>query len=923
MNFNRIHVLIFGLCLPATSTYPAQSTQKKQPVAKQERAHTGNLGANLQHHTQQVERSLHKIVQSLVATEKTILLDANDQESIYKAVADARNMWQLIETDAPAPAEARVTITNILGSIASAIFGPEEDAVVADRARRQARHNGALNSFFDHIEILRRKIQQLPTSGISTDTNKTDGTTQAKTANFHQTLSLYREHMQASMNTLSALRQTFDTYLERGINDGWPNESEMLGSSDRNLVKELRTFFDITKSQLAAKQHALRQTIRKMEPTLAALEGILATCSRILEKRDAGNITSLTEANIGVMLGRDLQNYSDVLSAHRTRTLEEINTRRIQEEQALSMIKPMRNKVYIDETTIIKDRSSSIHKDDSLIHEDKLVHELWDVSSESMHVLRNLNTLFAVINGKPFQIANQEKIEQDLGENLMKSNLRQLMVTKGESVVNDFRNGRSQQQNTQDQSWASWVFSGAIDRITGSNLGSKAMEIAGGKSLDLHGLLRQIYPDQIELAVQEIAATKADAGASQEQELSEVATKIRNTLDNICPEMPALMQDYFTQEPMVDYVHESKKDLFDDNYTNVLIRTKNQDLLLYDIAARTRFRAGRLSGNLKLRVKELEQKTGHKYEEIMRILKDPSTPLNSPWKLFKLPPFLVRSLEGIICTANNWNDQPAEQQNIVLKKEEENDSSKPSGIFGSIWKKVVNVKNMVTKHAGNALTFTKNVMCKVLGKKRVNYVANKVEKIRDMGDRFYTGVKQRLACACLKVIRVFASEEIAKIEQAIREGRRPSVALEKIQTLISSNGAGFLREFIGVQLKRNHKTIRALAEKYYNLEQIDPLDVPKDPLKPNSEKEYSFKDSNLRGTIAQLSGNWFQAKKQSTNQLKKNRAQNTPDNRNSFYQRAYLQLTNMNNVLDESASNSFTELKELATKLALTENKQS
>lgn len=749
MKLNKLYMLFFSLSLISPIIKAAEPEEKKEEANKQ-------LMDNIYRKCSELDRSLNIIVSSLVNAEKMIEMSDTDSDSLYQLIRDAENKYRAIQTE-----QIKAEFKQKIGDLNKKI-----DAV-------------GLGAITENGSITSRLMKQLEQ---------------------------YYKDIGTTIDHLNKLKKTFDEYLLQGVHkDGYRGEG-MIESSDRNLLKELRVFFEIILTQLAAKRYQLNKIVGPMD-------------SKIAE----GQMDAVLKALVSI------SNSCAQLKVPGT----------------------LENELSLQKSSVAQERTKA----------QAIIQQLWQLSAEQLHITRNLHTLFAVLNGKNFLIPNQGALEQNLFSNLMKSNLRNLAFDTIMSGWNNFilvRNKTdSQQISSGAKSWGDWGW-GFLGKATKYVSGMNLTELP-----NLDDLLRKCYSEQDDFASQQ-----SDRKPTEKDKVDiapETVEAMRNKIDKVCPEMPSRVFNYFAQDHLPDVIPTS----FDDFYTNAIIKTRNMDVLLYDIASRTRFRTGRLSFLIRPLIRSIEESVGCKYDSVMNKLKDPSTPLDKPWVMFRMPPLLVKVMERLVLASNpdRYSDviKKMEQENTDSKKTDgtkktDSDSSKYNGMFGFIVKRAVRLKDRVIGGAKSVCNFTKNIMCKAIGKRATKFLNDKFSSVYGFGSHYISRVKTLAARATLTVIRQFAKKPIAELEKSLSKGQRPSVLLEKIQTFISDYELEVFRGPISAILKRNHQNLRALAEKYYDLQRVDPLDLQTDP-QDSSTKTYTIKDEHIRRTMKQISDQWFNVKK--------------------------------------------------------------
>lgn len=669
---------------------------------------------------------------------------------------------------------------------------------------------------------------------------------------------------------LAQLKNKFDWYLrQQEIAD----PAQKMESSDCTLLKELSTFFAVTQSRLAIQQYELTLREATLKPVLDILKQIRNTYV--------------------IIKGLIQQEVTDELG--RIKLLGQLRTH-------LSELKKTAN-------TLQNDKKYN-----------DIITELGSIRSEQIHILRNLNTLFAILNGGYFHVPIQEKFEKDIEEykKILESNLQGYALNK---IMSFFQNVIQDKDANNDISVEAPGLIENLKAIVPStmlaliNFGAKRMLGIGLDDLsNLNTLLRKLYPEQYWLAERCKPGSQFCHTTFANKESNEKLAKWRRSIDKKCPDMPCHVFAYFTQDAGVDAINATR---LDDYYTSFASNSRNQEILLYDIACCTRFHTGRMRPVLSWVVNKIKEETkeetdnakyDNKFDEIMDMLKDPSTPLSSPWTLFHFPPCLVRTVESMVAFENKDNESYAKGFKTIQKKyanepscksilniikkiddpsdqqphEDPEDKQSPSGILGYAWSKVVQLKTSVVNTTGKLLNLSGRVINRVLGKTVINFVK---QKINSYGSWFYSKVRNQLNTICLAAMRKFAEEKIRKIEQSLQEGNIPSVKLKKIQSKISDYELKVFEGPVGALLKRQHGTIQSMATQYHDVYKLVPDIQQNDPEYAIQDKKHdwekqTFKDKHFRTTIAQISRPWAQIKKDEKDFTQKKlaaRAQPTKD----------------------------------------------
>jgi len=136
---------------------------------------------------------------------------------------------------------------------------------------------------------------------------------------------------------------------------------------------------------------------------------------------------------------------------------------------------------------------------------------------------------------------------------------------------------------------------------------------------------------------------------------------VGRAIEEQVPELPQILAHPHGEQ---GYMQPNASQTFDDHYTTMIIGTRNIHYILYDLAARTRFNTGRFSYLIRPLVHMIEEKMegplniqegekpGDRYHGIMRALSDEATPLEHPWLLFSIPPRAVGLVETVLRVAN-------------------------------------------------------------------------------------------------------------------------------------------------------------------------------------------------------------------------------------------------------------------------------
>lgn len=378
----------------------------------------------------------------------------------------------------------------------------------------------------------------------------------------------------------------------------------------------------------------------------------------------------------------------------------------------------------------------------------------------------------------------------------------------------------------------------------------------------------------------------------------------RFSLGKVFPEFPDMLdgaESHTSDKQSAGDMQSDDPQTLDDRYTHCLIKMDKdphyENYLLYDIAARTRFNTGRFSYLIRPAIYKLEliagprrekidydkkrqrdatgirlppqkrmELPGERYHELMRALADKSTPLEHPWLLFNLPPWIVRFIEQKILLTVTPSLDPLFGNKAVKPVEkalEEPQSAAPltSTTFrGFIWNALKRI--IPARQIGNYVTQTLSTC--VNGIKRFADIITGpfINKKPIIAIKNFIGQRWQkcgfwMASAARKMLKQLNNGRTVKnLERNIQEGCPASERLELIQRIAANYHLGWGTKTLQALIAHNHQSIRAFAQRYLKLQHIEPI-IPLDPITYEPiTKDSTIHDKRLRTELGLLLQGW-------------------------------------------------------------------
>jgi len=689
------------------------------------------------------------------------------------------------------------------------------------------------------------------------------------------------EHVRTTKRTIAALRHHLRQYIRQGIDD---EEQTPLENTDRNLTREINAFFQFTQNRLNEAHRSIAATLRE----IGTLSGEIIAAQQILEKiaHTEELITGVlptpapapqegeapgAEATAGGTLWK-------LWSASKTVVGTVFAPRDERKKNGAKVAQAVGNFVtgtVIPNARLVTEpvlqtslRPANIpqelgHAQEALGHLmarlDETLQRFRTAAATEAEMKNNLQMLCTILDthdNPHFQLRGQAEIERSLATSIVASNLR-----------------------TEAIRWLFRSFKRPGQR------GERGIPFIP----NLETIISRIYPEAARLADQQPTPGQAGHEADEHQPIEARQHKLpilgrliygardsfigardgvsdiirprpadprqparwpgaRRIMDQLAPELPAMLATGNAQE---DDIQPYGQQTFDDRYTSWLINTQNPNYLLYDIAARTRFNTGRFSYLIRPFVHKVEEvfgpreqneRPGERYDQIMHALADESTPLEHPWLLFSAPPSAVRGIENILRVAHTDDEPlpPAPRQVAITNGADAPFTS--TSFTGFIWNGLKRIARWPARKIGPILVRTLsacengislgarmitgpfinrgpiiNLRRSIIGIK--NFIARKIQKAKVWG-----AIKIRFMLAA-----TVGDQAIRNLERNIREGHPASERLAMIQELVANHQLEVLTRPLQAAIAHNHQRIRAFAQKYENIQRIDPI-IPKDPI---------------------------------------------------------------------------------------------
>jgi hypothetical protein len=507
-----------------------------------------------------------------------------------------------------------------------------------------------------------------------------------------------RPHVNAHLDSLQALNDTvasiqkhFRKYLLEGVES---DRHEPLSNGDRNLVREIDAFFQITQETIEKEHKDIEQALREFAKFSADIENIQSQIQKLVaikgnldpvwlphddpryieyqqvvereqavrkQQQEAGLLKRLGQGALSVvkkaapLVGALAQSLSpqymtiDAIPQELT-TIQGNITSLIEHLNEISQ--KFRSAALSEQTAIenLRILSKIFDMDNDDHHEARIEfnEEAWqDIYSKIRERNKDgqaagpehdkIRRSIASDQEQSFHIPYQEEIEQSMAKQILASSLRTQAVK------------------------------GLLNHILKPSKQGQGMQLIPMVSLD--SVMKSMFPEyeapQLPVEALEpqssLAGRVADGVRSLAHPSKTLLRGVGRAIEEHVPELPQILAhprgEQGCMQPNVSQT-------FDDQYTTAIIGTRNAHYILYDLAARTRFNTGRFSYLIRplvhmleekaggpLKVNE-EEKPGDRYHGIMKALSDESTPLEHPWLLFSIPPRAVGLLEAILRVAN-------------------------------------------------------------------------------------------------------------------------------------------------------------------------------------------------------------------------------------------------------------------------------
>ena len=724
------------------------------------------------------------------------------------------------------------------------------------------------------------------------------------------------EHVRTAKRTIAALRHHFRQYIRQGIDD---EEQTPLENADRNLTREINAFFQFTQNRLNEAHRSIDTTLREIDTLSVEITAAQQMLEKIAHTEQLMADTQGHAAKAAPQEGEaqapeqvravvQQQSYwrsiwggvkavTATLAAPRAER-EKAGRKAFQATGEFIKNKIIPNARLVTEPVLHTSlRPANIPQELGRAHEtlEKLITRLDETlqrfrtaaatEAEMKNNLQMLCTILDSHDNPHFQLRDQDQIERSLATSIVASNLRT------EAIRWLFRSFKRPGQREER----------GIPFIP-----------------NLETIISRIYPETTRLADQQHIADTAGHEADEQQPIAPRQPKlpilgrliygardsyigardkvgdiirprpadprqparwpvVRRIIDQVAPELPAILAARNAQE---DDIQPFGQKTFDDRYTSWLINTQNPNYLLYDIAARTRFNTGRFSYLIRPFVHDVEEgygffprreneQPGERYDQIMHALADESTPLEHPWLLFSAPPSAVRGIENILRVAHT-NDEPLPPAPRQLATANAADAPFTSTSFtGFIWnglkriarwpaRKIGPILVRALSASGNAISLgARMITAPFINRRPIvafgrataaikNYIARKIQEAKVWG-----AIKIRFMLAA-----TIGERAIQNLERNIREGHPASERLAMIQELVANHQLEVLTRPLQAAIAHNHQRIRAFAQKYENIQRIDPI-IPKDPItRLPIHQEAVIHDDRLRTDLGSFVEGW-------------------------------------------------------------------
>lgn len=374
---------------------------------------------------------------------------------------------------------------------------------------------------------------------------------------FDETREITNQHRESVLNA----NQTIDT-LRMYLTNFLHQEDITLEKCDLNLVKEIETFLASTNLSLSDAHNKIAQLTDKIKATTDSINSIQPILETIIEKEIS--ILSLSQQHqsapdeSAVRKTESEQQHSRVIGFFKTAT-KKLTTAAIGFVADRAQTKAL----SIEE---IANRAELSFTQETLQNEimrlDSLVQQLRDAAKAEYITLQNLQTLCTILDSHKnphFRLSDQEKIEESLAKDILKSNLSKMFFDSLHSLP--------------EIPLISSLLKHVIQKIEPA----ANVEMLQIKERNPH------YPPLGQIVFGTIDLFK----------------RYRKHLQDRQPK--------YQDDPRQLDTYQEEQPAFDDRYTSWLINTKNPQYVLYDIAARTRFNTGRFTPFIKPSIHWVEQ----------------------------------------------------------------------------------------------------------------------------------------------------------------------------------------------------------------------------------------------------------------------------------------------------------------------------
>ncbi len=498
----------------------------------------------------------------------------------------------------------------------------------------------------------------------------------------------YLESLRAITDTIRSIRQHFRKYMLEGIES---DRHEPLSNADRNLIREIDAFFEITQENIEKEHKNIDQALREFVELSADIENIKGQIEKLFTIKG-----TLDPA----LLPHDDPRYNEYMQAlEREQDVQRRQPGSLQRvvQGVLSVAKKAAPLVvafaqslspqYRTIDTIPQELTTIQRNITSLIeHLNAISQKFRSAALSEQTVIENLRILSKIFDmdnddHHEARIGFNEEAWQDIYSKIRKRNkdgqdarpehgkiVRSIVSDKEQSFHIPYQEEIEQSMAKQilASSLRTHAVKGLLNHILKPSKQGQGMQLIPMVSLD--SVMKSMFPEyetlQRPVETLEPQSSLADRVADGVRSLAHPSkTLLRGVgraIEEHVPELPQILAHPRGEQ---GYMQPNGAQTFDDTYTTAIIGTRNVQYILYDIAARTRFNTGRFSYLIRPLVHMLEEKVGgplkvgeeepgDRYHDIMKALSDESTPLEHPWILFSIPPRVVGLIETVLRVAN-------------------------------------------------------------------------------------------------------------------------------------------------------------------------------------------------------------------------------------------------------------------------------